>query len=85
MTLRVGDYARCTVPLLKPGRWTRQTNVRTGEIAGITGQYVQIKVPNRKGTVAIRRSDVLEFWRSEGGVLRNSRNDLKPQSPKDGL
>lgn len=73
--LRVGDYARCLVPLKKPGKWgNRSIIVRNVTVTGIVGQYVQVKVSGRDGTVAIPRNDIQEFWRHDGEqILRSNR------------
>jgi len=73
ISLRVGDYARCLVPLKKPGKWgNRSIIVRNVTVTGIVGQYVQVRVPGRDGTVAVPREDIQDFWRYENGVMSRS-------------
>jgi hypothetical protein len=79
------------VPLKKPGKWgNRSIIVRTVTVTGIVGQYVQVRVPGRDGTVAIPREDIQEFWRYENGVMSKSNvqsvppaDEKPPPTPQD--
>lgn len=84
ISLRVGDYARCLVPLKKPGKWgNRSIIVRNVTVTGIVGQYVQVRVPGRDGTVAVPREDIQDFWRHENGVMSRS-NDRDHAAARGG-
>lgn len=83
ISLQVGDYARCQVPLKKPGKWGNLTQPRTVVIRSLHGQYVKVSSFNRSGEAVVKRDAIEYFWRSTDlGLARSAGHPCGAWNPE---